>query len=104
MAKSKGVSHGGSRPEDKGKGKEVKPRPEAKGPEAAFKIKDVTPKAKNAAPSQAIKKTLIQLRHSLGSFSFTLFPFLLFIIIFLYLLFLFCNGYLPLFMMYLSFV
>ena len=40
MAKDKG----------KGKGKEVKLLPEAKGPEATLKAKDVIPKAKEADP------------------------------------------------------
>ena len=50
MAKSKGVAQGSSRPEDKGKGKEVKPLPKAKGPEATLKLKDAAPKAKDVAP------------------------------------------------------
>ncbi|XP_030928178.1 uncharacterized protein LOC115954460 [Quercus lobata] len=41
---------GGSQPEDKGEGKEVKPLPKAKDPEAALKLKDATPKAKDIAP------------------------------------------------------
>nr|POF23437.1 hypothetical protein CFP56_07349 [Quercus suber] len=41
---------GGSRPEDKGKGKEVKPLPEAKGPAATLKLKDTALKAKDAVP------------------------------------------------------
>ena len=49
MAKGKGASQGGSWLEDRGKGKEVKPLPEAKGPEAALKLKDVAPNAKDAA-------------------------------------------------------
>ena len=44
VAKGKGVGQGGSRPEDKDKGKE------AKGPEVAFKPKDATPKPKDATP------------------------------------------------------
>ena len=50
MAKSKGASQGGSRPEDKGKSKKVKPLPEAKGQEAALKLKDAAPKAKDTVP------------------------------------------------------
>ena len=50
MAKGKRAGQGGSWPEDKGKGKEVKPLPEAKGPEATLKLKDATPKAKKADP------------------------------------------------------
>nr|POE50343.1 hypothetical protein CFP56_60361 [Quercus suber]POF07778.1 hypothetical protein CFP56_75572 [Quercus suber] len=46
----KKASQGDSRPKDKAKGKEVKSLPEAKGSEAAFKLKDVTPKAKDVAP------------------------------------------------------
>ena len=33
-----------------GKGKEVKPLPKAKGPEATLKLKDVTPKTKDVVP------------------------------------------------------
>ena len=36
MTTSRGVGQGGSQPEDEGKGKEVKPLPETKGPEAAL--------------------------------------------------------------------
>ena len=50
MAKDKGAGQGGSRPEDKGKSKKVKPLLEAKGPEATLKLNDATPKAKDAAP------------------------------------------------------
>ena len=50
MAKSNGASQDGSRPEDKGKGKEVKPLLKAKGLETALKLKDATSKAKDAAP------------------------------------------------------
>ena len=50
MAKGKGADQGGSRLEDKGRGKEVKPLLEAKGPEATLKLKDAAPKAKDATP------------------------------------------------------
>nr|POF21735.1 hypothetical protein CFP56_74790 [Quercus suber] len=40
----------GHRPEDKGKGKEIKPLPEAKGIEAALTIKDAISKTKDAEP------------------------------------------------------
>nr|POE66080.1 hypothetical protein CFP56_33892 [Quercus suber] len=40
---------GGSWPKDKGKGKEVKPLPKAKGSETTLKLKDATPKAKDVA-------------------------------------------------------
>ena len=50
MAKGKRAGQGGSWPEDKGKGKEVKPLPEAKGPEATLKLKDAASKAKDATP------------------------------------------------------
>ena len=50
VAKGKGASQGGSRPEDKGKGKEVKLSPEAKSPKATLKFKDVVPKAKEVDP------------------------------------------------------
>ena len=50
MAKGKGASQDGSQPEDKGKGKEVKPLPEAKGSEAALKLKVIAPKVKDVAP------------------------------------------------------
>ena len=49
-AKGKGASQDGPRLEDKGKGKEVKPLPEAKGTEATFTINDVVSKAKDAEP------------------------------------------------------
>ena len=48
MAKGKGVGQDGPRPEDKGKGKEVKPLPEAKGTEATLTIKNAVSKAKAA--------------------------------------------------------
>ena len=51
MAKSNGASQDGSRPEDKSKGKEVKPLLKAKGLEAALKLKDATSNAKDAAPN-----------------------------------------------------
>ena len=51
MAKSNGASQDGFRPEDKGKGKEVKPLLKAKGLEAALKLKDATSNAKDAAPN-----------------------------------------------------
>ena len=50
MAKGKKAGSGGSRLEDKGKGKEVNLLPKAKGPEATFKPKDAAPKAKEADP------------------------------------------------------
>ena len=52
MAKGKGADQGGSRLENKGKGKgkEVKPLLEAKGPEATLKLKNAAPKAKDATP------------------------------------------------------
>ena len=50
MAKSKGAGQGGSRLEDKGKGKEVKPLPKATSPEVVLKLNDAAPKAKDAAP------------------------------------------------------
>nr|POF04302.1 hypothetical protein CFP56_16359 [Quercus suber] len=50
VAKSKEAIQGGSRPEDKGRGKEVKPLLEAEGLKATLKLKDVVPKAKDAAP------------------------------------------------------
>ena len=50
MAKGKCADQGGSRLEDKGKGKEVKPLLEAKGPEATLKLKDAALKAKEADP------------------------------------------------------
>nr|POF00332.1 hypothetical protein CFP56_33965 [Quercus suber] len=43
-------TEGGSRPEDKDKGKEVKALPKAKGPKATLKLKDATSKAKDAIP------------------------------------------------------
>ena len=49
MAEGKEAGQGGPQPEDKGKGKEVKALPEAKGKKVAFKIKDVDSKAKDAA-------------------------------------------------------
>ena len=49
-AKGKGAGQDCPRLEDKGKGKEVKPRPKAKGTEAALKTKDVVSKAKDADP------------------------------------------------------
>ena len=49
MAKGKCADQGGSRLEDKGKGKEVKPLLEAKGPEATLKLKDAASKARDAA-------------------------------------------------------
>nr|POE45433.1 hypothetical protein CFP56_20105 [Quercus suber] len=49
-AKGKGASQDGPRLEDKGKGKKVKPLPEAKGIEAALKTKDATSKAKDGNP------------------------------------------------------
>ena len=49
MAKGKRAGKGGSRLENKGKGKEVKPLPEAKGPEATLKLKDAASKARDAA-------------------------------------------------------
>ena len=48
--KGKRASQDGPRQEDKGKGKEVKPLPEAKGTEATFTINDVVSKAKDAEP------------------------------------------------------
>ena len=51
MAKSNEASQDGSRPEDKGKGKEVKPLPKAKGLETALKLKDAASNAKDAAPN-----------------------------------------------------
>ena len=50
MVKGKGAGQGGSRPEDKGKDKDVKPLLEVKGPKATLKLKDVTSKAKDAVP------------------------------------------------------
>jgi len=50
VAKGKGAGQGGSRLEDKDKGKETKPLPEAKGPKAASKAKDAAPKAKEVDP------------------------------------------------------
>ena len=50
MAEGKGAGQGGSRLEDKGKGKEVKPLPKAKGLEATLKLKDAASKAKDVTP------------------------------------------------------
>lgn len=50
MSKGEGASQGGSRPEDKDKGKEAKPLLEAKGLEAALQPKNAAPKTKDAAP------------------------------------------------------
>ena len=44
----KGAGQDGPRPEDKGKGKEVKPLLEAKGIKATLMIKDAVSKAKDA--------------------------------------------------------
>ena len=49
MAEGKEASQGGLQLEDKGKGKEVKTLPKAKGKEVALKIKDVDSKAKDVA-------------------------------------------------------
>ena len=49
MAKGKRAGQGGSLPKDKGKGKEVKPLPEAKGSETNLKLKDAVPKVKDVA-------------------------------------------------------
>ena len=46
VAKGKRVGQGGSRLEDKGKGKEAKPLPETKGLEVAPKAKEVASKSK----------------------------------------------------------
>ena len=50
MAKGKGAGQGGSRPEDKGKDKDVKPLSKVKGPKATPKLKDAAPKAKDVVP------------------------------------------------------
>ena len=50
MAKGKWASQDGPQLEDMGKGKEVKPLPEAKGTEVALMIKDVISKAKDVEP------------------------------------------------------
>ena len=49
MAEGKRAGQGGSLPNDKGKGKEVKPLPEAKGFETNLKLKDAIPKVKDVA-------------------------------------------------------
>ena len=48
MAKGKGAGQDGPWPEDKDKGKEVKPLLKAKGTEAASKTNDAASKAKDA--------------------------------------------------------
>lgn len=87
MAKGKRAGQGISQLEGKGKGKEVKPLLEAKGPDAASKAKDAPPKAKDAGPkakeadlkatdplppNQAAKGTLFQPRPSVQLFSFVM--------------------------------
>ena len=54
MAKGKGAGQDGPQLEDKSKGKEVKPLPEAKGTEAALTIKDAISKAKDAEPKSKV--------------------------------------------------
>ena len=53
MAKGKGAGQDGPQLEDKSKGKEVKPLPEAKGSEAALKLKVVAPKVKDVEIGRA---------------------------------------------------
>nr|POE67797.1 hypothetical protein CFP56_31470 [Quercus suber] len=50
VAKGKEAIQDGHRPEDKGKGKEIKPLPEAKGIEATLTNKDAVSKTKDAEP------------------------------------------------------
>ena len=50
MAKGKETGQDEPRPEDKGKGMEVKPLLEAKGTKAALTIKDAISKAKDVEP------------------------------------------------------
>ena len=52
MAKGKGAGQDGPQLEDKSKGKEVKPLPEAKGTKAT--IKDAISKAKDAEPKSKV--------------------------------------------------
>lgn len=54
VTKGKKVGQGSSRPESKRKGKEAKPLPKTKGPEAAPKANEIAPKSKEVAPKATI--------------------------------------------------